>query len=339
MVDEFYPLPETRECILKLAGCELFGTVDLTAMYWQCELHPDSRRFTGFATEDGVFQFRRVPFGLKCAVAHAQREFRKILRSDRRLDDVNNYIDDCFFGTGGPDKYNQFLATVTALFEVCHKFNVKLSPEKTKLGLDSITVLGHVVDARGVRIDPARKAALCDLPTPSGSAKDKLKQLASALGAMQYVRPFIPNFSVVAAPLTGMKVWTWGREQEHAFRRIKTLIAEADILSNPDYSKEFFLVADASKKGCGACLFQWHVDSFGARSRRVIAFVSRKFCPRESNWKVIEQECASVIFALTKLRPLIQGCPVTVLNDHRNLRWLQSSDSPKLVRWSMVLDE
>jgi hypothetical protein len=44
MVDEFYPLPETRECILKLAGCEIFGTVDLTAMYWQCELHRDSLR-------------------------------------------------------------------------------------------------------------------------------------------------------------------------------------------------------------------------------------------------------------------------------------------------------
>jgi hypothetical protein len=131
MVDEFYPLPETRECILKLAGCEIFGTVDLTAMY--CELHRDSRRFTGFATEDGVFQFLRVPFGLKCAVAHAQREFRKILRSDRRLDDVNHYIDDCFFGAGGPDRYAKFLEQVTALFEVCSKFNVKLSPEKTKI--------------------------------------------------------------------------------------------------------------------------------------------------------------------------------------------------------------
>ena len=174
-------------------------------MYWQCELHPDSRRFTGFATEDGVFQFRRVPFGLKCAVAHAQREFRKILRSDRRLDEVNNYIDDCFFGTGGPDMYAKFLEQVTALFEVCSRFNVKLSPEKTKLGLDSVTVLGHVVDKTGVRIDPSRKSALCDLPTPVGSSKDKLKQLTSAIGAMQYVRSFIPNFSVVAALLTGMK--------------------------------------------------------------------------------------------------------------------------------------
>ena len=137
-----------------------------------------------------------------------------------------------------------------------------------------------------------------------------------------------------------MREWTWGLEQQKAYAQLKSLITHANVLSNPDYSKEFFLVADASKKGCGACLFQWHTNHRGVRTRKVIAYVSKKFCPRESRWKVIEQECASVIYALTKLRPLIQGCSVTILNDHRNLKWIQSNESSsKIVRWSMVLDE
>jgi hypothetical protein len=38
LIQEQYPLPETRECIEYLAGGEIFGSADLSAMYWQIEL-------------------------------------------------------------------------------------------------------------------------------------------------------------------------------------------------------------------------------------------------------------------------------------------------------------
>jgi hypothetical protein len=337
-VEEFYPFPETRECIESLAGSELFGSLDLSSMYWQIEVHPDDRHLTGFATEDGCFVFRRVPFGLKNACAHAQKEFRAVLRSDARLDSVNNYLDDCFWGCRGASKYEDFLRITTALFEVCEKFNVKINASKTFLGEESLRVLGHRVDKAGMHIDPARQDALVGLDTPSG--KTGLTQVKAALGAMQYVRSFIPSFSTVAAPLTGMTTFVWGAEQARAWAELKRLIKASGVLCNPDYTRPFYLKADASKRGLGGCLYQWGVGSDGAKERRVIAYCSKKFCPRESNWKTIEQECFSVIYSLQKFRPLIQGCRVTVLNDHRNLVWLRSNESSsKCVRWSMVLDE
>jgi hypothetical protein len=337
-VEEFYPFPETRECIESLAGSEVFGSLDLSSMYWQIEVHPDDRHLTGFATEDGCFVFRRVPFGLKNAGAHAQKEFRAVLRSDPRLDSVNNYLDDCFWGCGGASKYEDFLRITTALFEVCEKFNVKINAEKTFLGADSLRVLGHRVDRFGMHIDPSRQDALLGIDTPSG--KTGLTQVKAALGAMQYVRSFIPSFSTVAAPLTGMTTFVWGAEQAHAWAELKRLIKTSGVLCNPDYTRPFYLKADASKRGLGGCLYQWGMGPDGAKERRVIAYCSKKFCPRESNWKTIEQECFSVIYSLQKFRPLIQGCRVTVLNDHRNLVWLRSNESSsKCVRWSMVLDE
>ena len=337
-VEEFYPFPETRECIESLAGSELFGSLDLSSMYWQIEVHPADRHLTGFATEDGCFVFRRVPFGLKNACAHAQKEFRAVLRSDARLDSVNNYLDDCFWGCRGASKYEDFLRITAALFEVCEKFNVKINASKTFLGEDSLRVLGHRVDKAGMHIDPARQDALLSLDTPSG--KLGLTQVKAALGAMQYVRSFIPSFSTVAAPLTGMTTFVWGSEQARAWAELKRLIKTSGVLCNPDYTQPFYLKADASKRGLGGCLYQWGVGANGAKERRVIAYCSKKFCPRESNWKTIEQECFSVIYSLQKFRPLIQGCRVTVLNDHRNLVWLRSNESSsKCVRWSMVLDE
>jgi hypothetical protein len=126
-------------------------------MYWQFGLAPESRHLTAFATEDGVWQFRRVPFGLKNAVAFAQASMRRILRSDERLRNVWNYIDDTFWATKGENKYRDHLTIVDALFEVCAKFNIRLSADKTHLGRDSLTVLGHRVDKTGVRIDESRK--------------------------------------------------------------------------------------------------------------------------------------------------------------------------------------
>jgi hypothetical protein len=157
---------------------------------------------------------------------------------------------------------------------------------------------------------------------------------------MQYVRSFIPSFSTVAAPLTGMTTFVWGAEQARAWAELKRLIKTSGVLCNPDYTQPFYLKADASKRGLGGCLYQWSSGPDGVKERRVIAYCSKKFCPRESNWKTIEQECFSVIYSLQKFRPLVQGCRVTVLNDHRNLVWLRSNESSsKCVRWSMVLDE
>jgi hypothetical protein len=335
LIQEQYPLPETRECIEYLAGGEIFGSADLSAMYWQIELDEESRYLTGFQTEDGVYEMRRVPFGLKSAVAHAQREFRACLRSDPRLSRVYNYIDDCFWSARGPNKYQDFLEQTRAFFLMCRKFNIKLSAEKTVLGGSSIRVLGHIVDRDGVRIDPARSAALTAMPEPTS-----IKTLEAALGAMGYVRSFVDGFSMMAAPLTGMKQWTWGKEQREAFGALKQAISRAGTLSNPDYNAQFFIQADTSKTGTGGTLWQWGEDGSGARVKKIISYCSKKFSPRESRWKTIEQETFGLIFALQKFRQFVQGCPVTLLTDHRNIKWLNSNEtSSKIIRWAMVLDE
>jgi hypothetical protein len=334
-VQEHYPLPETRECIEYLAGGEIFGSADLSAMYWQIELDEDSRYLTGFQTEDGVYEMRRVPFGLKSAVAHAQREFRRCLRSDPRLARVYNYIDDCFWCARGPNKYADFLEQTRAFFEMCRRFNIKLSAEKTVLGGSSIRVLGHIVDREGVRIDPARSAAITAMPEPTST-----KTLEASLGAMGYVRSFVDGFSVLAAPLTGMKQWAWGQEQRSAFGALKEAISRAGTLSNPIYNSNFFIQADTSKTRTGGTLWQWGKDEAGCKVKKIISYCSKKFNARESRWKTIEQECFGLIFALQKFRQFVQGCPVTLLTDHRNIKWLNSNEtSSKIIRWAMVLDE
>ena len=42
---------------------------------------------------------------------------------------------------------------------------------------------------------------------------------------------FIPSFSTVAAPLTGMATFAWGKEQAHAWSELKHLIQTSGVFS------------------------------------------------------------------------------------------------------------
>jgi 2-keto-4-pentenoate hydratase len=57
--------------------------MDANKGYFQFGLTDGSKKYTAFITEDGFYQFKRVPFGLKNAPAHFQRAIDTILGSYR----------------------------------------------------------------------------------------------------------------------------------------------------------------------------------------------------------------------------------------------------------------
>jgi len=72
--------------------------------------------------------------------------------------------------------------------------------------------LGHIVAGGELKIDPSKVAVIVNWPKPKSATK-----VRSFLGAAQYWRKFIANFSLIATPLhalTGLnKVFQWGGKQ------------------------------------------------------------------------------------------------------------------------------
>ena len=72
-VKDAYPIPRIEESLSKLGDAKFFTTLDLGSAFWQVTLRKQERDKTGFACELGLFQWKRMPFGLCKAMATFQR--------------------------------------------------------------------------------------------------------------------------------------------------------------------------------------------------------------------------------------------------------------------------
>ena len=70
-LDEF-PLPRIDDILDQLRGSGHFSTLDLASGYWQIAMDSQSKEKTAFTTYSGLFQFRKMLFGLVNAPATFQ---------------------------------------------------------------------------------------------------------------------------------------------------------------------------------------------------------------------------------------------------------------------------
>ncbi|CAM4657545.1 unnamed protein product [Lepidochelys olivacea] len=73
IVIDSHPLPHAEKVFAELCGAKMFSTLDLQTAYYQVMLHEDSRNLTAFITHEGLFHFKRVPYGLASAPSAFQK--------------------------------------------------------------------------------------------------------------------------------------------------------------------------------------------------------------------------------------------------------------------------
>ncbi|KAG5892588.1 hypothetical protein JTB14_036796 [Gonioctena quinquepunctata] len=166
--------------------------------------------------------------------------------------------------------------------------------------------LGYVVDRNGLHVDPDKVNAMLQLPIP-----ENVKDVRRLIGTFSWYRRFIPEFATVLSPITA-------------------LLKKAPVLSCPDYSLPFVLQTDASAFGLGAVLSQTRGDE-----DMVICYLSRSLTKQEHNFST------TVLWAVEKLRPYLEGIPFRVITDHYSLVWLQNLKDPvgRLARWAVRMQQ
>lgn len=121
------------------------------------------------------------------------------------------------------------------------------------------------------RADPRRLDAIAAIPRPT--TKRELKRL---LGALGYYREYIPQFALIAKPLTDLtskkssSVIEWGDEHEKSFLALQRKLCSPPVLTLPDIGRSYVLHTDASGSAVAAALGQVR----DGKIERPIAFAS-----------------------------------------------------------------
>nr|GFB30262.1 putative reverse transcriptase domain-containing protein [Tanacetum cinerariifolium] len=115
--------------------------------------------------------------------------------------------------------------------------------------------LGHVIDSRGIHVDPAKIESVKDWASPKTPT-----EIRQFLGLAGYYRRFIEGFSKIAKSMTKLTQkaikFDWGEKEENAFQLIKQNLYSAPVLALPEGSEDFVVYCDALYKGLGAVLMQ-----------------------------------------------------------------------------------
>ena len=85
---------------------------------------------------------------------------------------------------------------VRKVLDVLRKEQLFLKISKCEFGKTSLVYLGHIVGGGELKIDPSKVEVIVNFPMPS-----RITEVRSFLGATQYLRKFIANFSSIVAPL------------------------------------------------------------------------------------------------------------------------------------------
>lgn len=330
-VDDKYPLPNITDLLDKLGKCQYFTTLDLASGFHQIEMEERDIPKTAFSTEQGHFEYTRMPFGLKNAPATFQRVMDNILRGIQN-EKCLVYLDDIIiFSTS----LQEHLERLRSVFQRLRESNFKIQLDKSEFLRREVAYLGHVVTPDGVKPNPDKIQAIRNYPLPTTT-----KQIKGFLGLLGYYRKFINNFAKLTKPLT--KCLKKGAKIEHnqefvdCFETCKTLLMNEPILQYPDFTKSFNLTCDASNVALGAVLSQGTIGQ-----DRPVAYASRTLNESEQNYSTIEKECLCLVWATKYFRPYLFGRKFNIITDHKPLQWLFSLKDPnsKLLRWRIKLDE
>lgn len=305
-----YPMPRIDELIDLVKRTLYMSTIDLRSGYWQVSVNPTDGDKTAIITPFGTFRFKRMPFGLKNSGATFQRLMDRFRRGLKDIV-VIVYLDDIIVIS---TSFEEHIKDLQQVFNRLREFKLRAKRENCSFASSQVKFLGHVITPEGIRPNEDKVAAILNLLTPRN-----VKHLLTFLQTASWFRRFIPDFAAVARALTQLTKkdveWTWAKDQEDAFARLKKLLTNAPILRQADETLPFIIRTDASNYALGAILLQGE-----GNDERPVEYASRLLTSAERNYSTTEREALAVVWAVEKFRGYIDGAKVIIGTDNQPLK-------------------
>ena len=241
---------------------------------------PEDIPKTAIITPFGLFEFLRMPFGLKNSAQAFQRLMDGVLRG---LPFVFVYLDDILVASPSLALH---LGHVRQVLERLSAAGLAINIDKCKFGASTVSFLGHTVSSEGITPLAKKVEAVVEMHQPTTKV-----EMQRFLGCINFYHRFIPHLATVLAPLhalcssvkTANAPLTWTASLSRSFVAAKDALSSFVRLSHPslDSSTELSLTTDASDVAVGAVLSQ-------GPQNLPLGFYSKKLSDAEKKYSASE---------------------------------------------------
>ena len=328
-VPDRYPLPHIQDFNLHVHNCTIFSKIDLVKAYHQIPVAEEHVYKTAITTPFGLFEFTRLPFGLRNAAQTFQRFINEVTVG---LDFIFVYLDDILVASRTEEEH---ISHLQKIFERLDSFGINIKLSKCVFGVASLDFLGHNISSKGILPSEERIKVIKNCPIP-----ETLKQLERFLGMINFYHRFVPNFAKILQPLYFLanstrlakqkQLPSWSLECQSSFETAKDII-KATVLAHPSKDAHLTLTTDASNIAIGAVL-----EQVINNTSQPIAYFSKKLSPAQTKYSTFDRELLAVYEAIKYFRHYLEGYQFTIFTDHKPLTtslFTKSDKSPRQERY------
>ena len=285
-------------------------------------LHPDSRKYTMFITENGMYQYKRMPMGDHVSMDAYNARFDNIIKD---VKNVKRCVDDsllyCKSLEGAFMQASEYLSLMG-------DNGILQNPSKFEFGKKRVEWAGFLITEESVKPLPKHTKAIRSFPTPKGITD--LRSFMALLQQVAYCYAVSPKVQKLRHLLRPSEKWIWNEETNRVFEEARETIAskveEGVMLFDPKLPTG--LITDWSQEGMGHILAQKHctcphdpVSLSCCKEGWRVCSVGSRFCKDpESNYSPTEGEFTALVEGLEKTAYFTLGCEkISVGTDHKPL--------------------
>jgi hypothetical protein len=304
-----FPLPRMDDLMDFLSGANFFSKIDLKSGYHQIRMREGDEWKTTFKTNEGLYEWLVIPFGLTNAPSTFMRLMNEILK-DFIGKFVVVYLDDILIFSKTKEEH---LRHLTLVMRRLQQEKLLINLKKSSFLKTELIYLGFVISSNELKMDPEKVKAIREWSLPRS-----MFEVRSFHGLASFYIKFIRDFSGICAPMMDtvkkqQKSFKMIEEVERSFNILKEKITKRPILILPNFGKTFQVICDAGGVAIGAVLSQ---------DNRPVTYFSEKLNETKRKYSTYDKEFYAIIQALKKWRHYLVLQEFVLYSDNQALQFI-----------------